>query len=164
MAEFTGTPASAEPYASQYGPNKANKKDVALQLRATPFSYTHSLGAGTGEVNLVTLPAGKIRIFPQLSRFSASQFVATSDLHLGHRAYTDDDGDIVAQDDDEWMANVDVGGGAIAEVFWSAVAGATLTTDAEYDTRDGFTIYAMIDTANIENGDTIDGVVVWARV
>lgn len=164
MAEFTGSPAAAEPYASQYGAYKANKKDVALQLRATPFSYTHVAGAGTGEVNLFTIPAGKIRIFPQLSRISMSQMVATADFHLGHRQYHTDDGTLVPQDDDEFIANADVGGGVIAETTWSAVPGATLTTDMEYDTRDGFTVYAMIDTANMENGDTIDGVCVWSRV
>lgn len=164
MAEFVGSPAGAEPYTSQHSVNRANKKDVELMLRATPFSYTHASGAGTGEVNLFTLPAGKIRIFPQLSRIALSQAVATADFHLGHRPYHTDEGTLVAQDDDEFMANVDMGGGAIAETTWAAVSGATLTTDMEYDTLEGFTVYAMVDTANIEDGDTIDGVCIWARV
>jgi hypothetical protein len=164
MAAFTGTPVSAEPYASQHGANKANKKDAGLAVFAAPFSYTHAAGAGTGEVNLITLTPGKIRVFPQLSRIAISQMVATADFHLGHRAYYNSAGTLVPEDDDEFMANVDVGGGAIAETTWAAVTGATLTTDAEYDTRDGLTIYAMIDTANMEDGDTIDGVVFWGRV
>ena len=46
-----------------------------MGLKAKPFTYTHlaAAGAGTGEVNLLRLPPGRLTIFSQLSRIEATQ-------------------------------------------------------------------------------------------
>lgn len=164
MAAFTGTPVSATPYAAQVGDNKADRKDVEAILKLAPFTYTHAAGAGTGEINLVRLPAGKIRVYPQLSRIAISAGGTSSTLDLGHRAFTNADGTAVAEDHDEWIADHDFAGGALAEAFMSGITAATLETDAEYDTVDGLTIFATVADGNIEDGDTIDGYIAYTVV
>lgn len=164
MAAFTGTPASAEPHASQNSDNHADAYLTDLTVHLTPFSYTHAAGAGTGEINLCTLPAGHIRVLPQLSRYSSDDMGASAVASIGHRAYTQADGTVVAEDVDEWAVAIAVGVAAIAESFWSALAAATLETDADYDNVNGLTIFVAITAGNIEDTDKIDGYVAWARV
>jgi len=165
MAAFTGTPTSSAQYTSQAGAIGGPIWNVGL--KAKPFTYTHlaAAGAGTGEVNLLRLPPGRLTIFSQLSRIEATQMVATADLHLGFRAYTEPDGDAVAEDDNAFLDNADAGGGAISSVFLlpavTAAAGPGIT---QINSRNGFILYAMVDTANIEEDDTISGYVVWAQV
>ena len=129
------------------------------------FTYTHAGGAGTHTIDLVTLPAGKIRVMSSLSYISMSQMVTSADAHLGHRAYTQPDGTAVAEDDNEWVDNSDVGGaaraGAWSNQIGTAVNGAVNLADTEYETQEGLKIFVTIDTANIEDTDTIDGYVVY---
>src|SRR3972149_2817358 len=103
MAAFTGTPTSSAQYTSQAGAIGGRGRGGA--------------GAGTGEVNLLRLPPGRLTIFSQLSRIEATQEAVNADLHLGFRAYTEPDGDAVAEDDNAFLDNADAGGGAISSVF-----------------------------------------------
>lgn len=158
MAAFTGTPTGSTQYNQDTG---ATQGGVAYleQLRCRQFSYTHAAGAGTGEVNLVRLPVGQITIFSEFSRLASSQFVATADLHLGFRSYTEPDGDVIATDDNAFADNLDAGGGAITHAAWPVPSAPGLT---HINSKTGLTIYAMVDTANIEDTDTIAGWVFWA--
>lgn len=139
--------------------------DVQGSLYVARVSYTHSGGAGQHQINLVKLPAGRVVIYPRLSRLRTSQFALNADLHLGYRAYKKFDGTAVAEKNNEWVNDLDVGGGAKND-FWSALAGTGVgTTEAkEYETIDGLEIFALVDTANIEDGDTIDLEVVYSLV
>lgn len=158
MAAFTGSPTSSVQHAAQQrGGGNVEARDSAV-LRFMFFNYTHTAGAGTGEVNLCTLPAGRIRIFGDYSRVRSSAMVATADLHIGHRAYTDEAGTAVAEDDNEWADNLDAG--AAIDV----ALGDGGTTLSQYESRDGITVYAMVDTANIEDTDTIDGWIAYTHV
>ena len=154
---FTGSPVDSVQRAAQRGATKIDQHDWS-RLQVVFFNYVHSAGAGTGAINLVKLPAGKIRGFPSLCRITASAMVATADLHIWHRAYTDPDAatPAVVEDDNEFADNLDAGS-AIDAAFLIPV-GAPV-----YNTKDGFEIYAMINTANIEDTDTIDGYFVYAR-
>lgn len=114
------------------------------------FSYTHSGGAGTGTIPLRKLPAGKIKVFPSLSRCITSAFAATSDIHIGHQAYVKPDGTTEAADDNEWLDNGDAASGI-------DVAFGLPALPTEYNSRDGIMVEAMVDTANIEDTDTIHG-------
>ena len=151
MAAFTGTPVD--------GPVRAKEKDYATKVdshlkgsvKYIDFDvYTHSAGAGTGEINLGKLPAGTIRIIPDLCRIITSQFGANADLHIGHRAYTQEDGTVIAEDDNEWLDNADAGGGALDTVLTDGG-----TTANQYNSKEGIEVFAMVDTGNIEDTDTI---------
>jgi len=155
MTAFTGTPSSSVQHALQSGGTggNANVSDVGARLRIAFFEYTHTAteGAGTGAVNLVVLPYGRIRIYADLSRIVTSAMVTLADVHLGYRAYTQIDGTAVVEDDNAFGDNVN-GGSAIDEAFSLPAEGFL-----EMDSQGGITIFATIDTANIEADDTIKG-------
>lgn len=149
MAAFTGSPTDST--------QRANEKDSAVKadlrdasaLKVKVAKYTHAAGAGTGEVNLFTLPPGRIRIYPDLCRVISTAMATNADLHIGHRAYNQEDGTLIAEDDNEWLNNADAGS-AIDSVLTDGG-----TTDNQYESRAGIVVFAMIDTGNIEDTDTI---------
>ena len=89
MAAFTGTPTGSTQYNS-------TPMQYTNYVKAV-FSYTHAAGAGTGEVNLLKLPAGKIVIYSADSRIATSAMATGADIHLGYRAYVEPDGDAVVE-------------------------------------------------------------------
>lgn len=133
-----------------------NVYDAGLTVKFAPFSYTHTGGAGTHDVNLCKLPPGKVRIIPDLCRVVASQMVATADLHIGTRAFVNEDGTAVVEDNNRFADNLDAGGGAIDQTFPLPSTGAPWH---DLDSKEGITVYADVDTANIEDTDTIHGYV-----
>jgi len=162
MGAFTGTPISSVQHGRQVNLPMlfADVSDVDTRLRVSYFSYTHTAteGAGTGEVNLVRIQAGRIKVLSDLCRLVSSDMAANADLHLGFRAYTDESaGTAVAEDDNAFADNLDAGGGALDQTWpLPAVGGITLL-----DSQEGITIFALIDTGNIEDTDTIEGYVVY---
>ena len=155
-AAFTGSPASGTEIALV---NAGQKTGVPTRIEFIPFSYVHSLGAGTGEVNLAWIPPGLVRILPDLCRYACSQFAAGALLHFGTRAYVDIHGVTIAEDDNALGDNINVNGGATDAIF------ATPTAPwLEIDSQAGVLFYAMVDTGNIEDGDTIDGYLAVQRV
>jgi hypothetical protein len=169
MAAFTGTPTKSTQYAA--ATSGRGGPIAATGLNASVFQYTHAAGAGTGEVNLLVLPAGRLLVFSQLSRVESALMTTNADLHLGFRAYVEPDGDAVAEDDNAFLDNGDAGA-AISSVWLLPAVTATdgpgvlsvnvqRSTAAGY-TDKGFVVYAMIDTANINDGNTIRGYCVWA--
>lgn len=155
---FTGSPVKSVEYTLQTDAAQKAPVDVMAKMHVARFSYTHSAGAGTGEINLLEMPAGRITIYSDLSRIICSQMAANADLHLGHRAYTKSDGTAVVEDDNAFLDNADAGGGALDQA-WVLPAGGT----TQIDSRNGFVLYAMVDTGNIEDTDTISGWVAYTR-
>lgn len=149
MAAFTGTPTDST--------QRANEKDSAVKvdlrdssgLRVKVAEYTHTAGAGTGAVNMFKLPPGRIRIYPDLCRVISSAMVATADLHVGHRAYVNEDGTAVDEDDNEWADNLDAG----SAIDVALADGGT--TNNVYNSQDGIEVFCTIDTEDIEDTDTI---------
>lgn len=159
MTAFTGTPVMSPVYTLQDNDNLANHEDARGGLEcAWSGLYTHVAGAGTGEVNMVKLPPGKIRVLPDLCRLVSTAMVSTANLNIGHRAYTGADGVAVVEDDNTFADDLDATS-AIDQTLPLPAAGYK-----EYDSLDGVTIFAMVDTANIEDTDTISLFMVYQRV
>jgi len=154
MAEFSGSPASSALYALQNG-DYPSAGQVQGPVYVARFSYTHSAGAGTGQINLGKLPAGRVVVHPQISSFRTSQFAASATLDLGHRAYKNFDGTVVPEDDDEWLSALDVNGGATND-FLSDLDSNAVEEATEYETIDGLVVFVTVEAGNIEDGDTID--------
>lgn len=156
---------TATPYASQIDKDLAgaDATEAAADLKVAVFSYTVAV-AGADDYTLVKLPPGNVRVYPELSQIAVDQGVATADFHLGHRAYVDSTGATVAEDDNEWIDDADIGGGALAMGPWAGHTAATLETQAEYDAADGLEIFATVTTANQDIGDTVTGIVVFSMV
>lgn len=160
MGTFTGSPVSSTQHGRQVDVPMlfADVNDVDTRLRVSYFTYTHAAGAGTGEVNLVRIMAGRVKVLSDLCRIVTSQFAVNADLHIGTRAFTDESAQTaVAEDDNRFADNLDAGGGALDQVWpLPAVGGIT-----SLDSQEGVTIYSLINTGNIEDTDTIEGYCVY---
>jgi hypothetical protein len=158
MAEFVGSPSSSVQYAALTSPSRPSGGETQGEVRVARFSYTHTAGNGTGEINLVKLPPGRLCIFTTLCRLVTSAMGTNADVHLGYRAHKKEDGTAVAQDDNAFIDNLDTAGG-INTHFEVPV-----DSYVELESQQGITIYAMIDTGNIMTGNTIKGWVLYSRV
>ena len=118
---------------------------------------------GAYYIDFPSLLPGKVIVFPQLCHIASDDMEAGADLHIGHRAYVNSNRNTIAEDDDEWAADVDSGGGAL-NGFWADLTGATLTVPQVYDAQDGLKVFVTIDTGDISIGDTVTLVVVYAHV
>lgn len=159
MVAFTGSPSSSTQHAAQTtGRNRLLEANVLEgKLRVARFSYTHALGAGDGEINLIRLPAGKYVVLPDLSRIVSSAMVSTANLSVGHRAFTQPDKTVVAEDPNAFADQLDATSAIDQALTLPAVGSLVIDSETEV------VLFATIDTANIEDTDTIDGYVVYAR-
>ena len=100
--------------------------------------------AALGDIALLRLPPGKIRVINALSRIICPVGTGTADLDIGWEAYTDSDGvTAVAADLDGLAASVDVGGAAIDQALILPLAGFK-----DFDSLEGVNIACSFDTAN----------------
>jgi hypothetical protein len=162
MAAFTGTPVKAPTYTLQTNGNKASSMHVeGVRKFATSGVYTHAAaaGAGTGAVDLIKLPHGKVRLFTDASRVFTTQWAANADLHIGYRAYVGSDGVTVVEDDNAFGDNLDAGGGALDAALDIPAKGYH-----DFDSKDGVVLFALIDTGNIETDDTLELYVEYATL
>lgn len=132
------------------------------------FEFLTSMGAaGQHTIRMGIIPYRVFMVHPQLSLFGCSAMVATADLHLGYR-YTDPDTNLEVHDDNFWLDNVDSGGGAIVTDLLGDITGVVaaglVPASNVFRTRDGMTIEAMVDTANIEPTDTITLMMVYSII
>ena len=156
MAAFTGTPVNSSLMANQKDADatgaRADSLAVDAKLHAAYVLYTHAAaqGNGTGEIDMVRLPPGRLRIINDLCRVVSSAMAANADLHIGTRAFTNLDGTAVAEDDNRFADNLDAGGGVLDQI-WPLPLGGVV----ELNSREGIDVYCLVDTGNIETGDTI---------
>jgi hypothetical protein len=154
---FAGSPTSSYQYAREVLGPIFDPSDPTL--RFFHFSYIHSAGAGVGEVNLRRLPPGRWEIVCAKSSVSTNAaFVATADLHVGFRACKDVNGAALAADDNAFANNLDAGGGAVvATAFSLPAADYPGLVNLKLQSESGVVIYAMVDTANIQDTNEING-------
>ncbi|MFQ5791929.1 MAG: hypothetical protein ACE5JI_15760 [Acidobacteriota bacterium] len=159
---FTGSPTSSVQHAGQVGDDgaRAEVRDVRGKLRVANWTYTHAAGAGDGEINLVILPEGRIRVYTQLSRITASQQAAGATLSIGTREFVQEDKTEVAEDADRFANALDTASGDIDETL--PLPAAPDRTEL-LDSQEGVTVYATIAGGNIEDGDTINGQIVYSK-
>lgn len=123
-------------------------KDWGSKLRASYGKLTFTAAgfttAGLGDIKLIRMPPGKVRILSDLSRVSCPVGTATSDLDLGLGAYKDNAGATVALNGVQLADSLDVGGGAIDQAIPLPAANGVI----EVESQDGFDIVASFDTAN----------------
>lgn len=108
-------------------------------LTFTAAGYTT---ASAGDISLIKLPPGRIRLLVDLCRLVCPQGTSTSDLDIGWAAYRKD-GAVVAADEDGLGASIDVGGGAIDAALTLPAVGSKV-----FDSDAGVDIVCSFDTAN----------------
>lgn len=115
---------------------------VFMKYAKLTFTAAGTTTAAAGDLKLLRMPPGKVRILSRLSRVICPVGTATADLDVGFGAYVKPDGTTQSLDGDAFLASADVGGGAIdtdldglADVY-------------EIESKSGFDVVASFDTAN----------------
>jgi hypothetical protein len=151
---------SALEYA-KVGTRDADAEDFESELQAAVATYTHVDGAETDlTLNVLRLPAGRIRVYSYLSKLWSSAMVATANLSLGYAEYTNEEGTIVVADINAFIDQADAG--SALDQVWTLPS--ALGEYTEFNSQDGITIIVTIDTEDIEDTDTINVVCVYSKV
>lgn len=124
--------------------------------RIAYFSHTQAAaGDANSTVDVVKLPAGKVRVFFQDSLIEHNWTTALVDMNVGWAAYTDSDGVAVVADPNGIDSAIDVDT-AGTFVPGSAVAAGTAKTMV-FDSQDGVTLQIQAVAAGLAIGDTAQG-------
>jgi hypothetical protein len=134
--DFTAKPQTFVP-SSDWG-SKLRASFCKLTFTAAGFTT-----AALGDISLIAMPPGAVRIFPDLCRLICPAGTATSDLDIGIAAYTNAAGTAVALAGIALADSLDVGGGALDQAL-------PLPTNGflEVNSQAGFDIVCSFDTAN----------------
>lgn len=122
------------------------------------FTAAGFTSAAAGDIALLRLPAGKIRIFRDLSYLKCPVGTATSDLDIGLGAYTNPDGSTTALQGNVLADSLDVGGGALEQVLPLPVGGSLLV-----ESTTGVPVVCSFDTANSPAAGTLILKLAYAR-
>jgi hypothetical protein len=134
--DYTAKPQTFVP-ASDWG---AKLRSSHAKLTFTAAGFTT---AALGDITLIRMPAGAVRILVDLCRLVCPVGTGTSDLDIGISAYTNAAGTAVALAGIALADSLDVGGGALDQTLPLPTGGFL-----EVNSRDGFDIVCSFDTAN----------------
>jgi hypothetical protein len=130
------------------------------RMRIAFFSHTQvAAGDANSTVEVVKLPAGKVRVLFQSSRIEHNWTVATVDMNVGWQAYTDNDGEAVVADPNGLDAAVDVETAGIITPGSAIAAGAGKTM--VFNSLSGVTLELQAVAAGLNIGDTAQGYFVY---
>jgi hypothetical protein len=141
-------PTKASRY-TEYSDNggKVAPSDWGAKLRASydklTFTAAGFTSAAAGDLRLIRMPVGKVRIYPDLCRIVCPAGTATSDLDIGISSYTSVTGATVALAGNALADSLDVGGGALDQTLPLPTNGIL-----EVESASGFDIVCSFDTAN----------------
>ncbi len=135
-----------------------NTANMHGRMRIAYFSHTQS-GAGDANstVEVVRLPAGKVRLLGALSRIEHNWTVSTVDMNVGWAAYVDIDGTAVVADPNGLDAAIDVDSAGTIAV--GSVLG---TADTKlFESQSGVSIELQAVAAGLADTDTVEGYLVY---
>jgi hypothetical protein len=137
----------------------ADARDWGSKLRSSHAKLTFTAAgyttAAAGDIKLIRMPAGKVRILSDLSRVVCPAGTSTADLDIGIGAYKNNAGTTVDLDGVALADSLDVGAGALDQALPLPTGGFL-----EVESQDGFDIVASFDTANSPaSGDLVINIV-----
>ena len=154
-------------YALQIDPNlKANSPDHG-RVKAMYFEYTQgsTAGADGDTINLVQLPAGRLRVLAHLSRINVSALGASRVMNVGYTAFTQPGATAAAApstvnaDADFFCSAVDVSA-ATSTTFDEST---TATLGNQLESTDGIVLNATITGGTIPAAAIVRGVVYYIQ-
>lgn len=134
-------------YAKQVGSSATplDPTDAHGRVRIGHFEFTDLTAAAADTLNLLKMPAGKVRVLKL--HLVTSAFEATADLDIGYSAYTNrSDRAAVNADADAFANDLDVATGGTFDT----------APDVIIDSTGGWTLTGTLATAGA-SGDTIKG-------
>lgn len=142
-------------------PVLADANEYAGRMRIANFNFTQGAAAGdaTSTATLVKLPAGKVRVYLNLSIVNVSALGAARTADLGWQAYTNRAGTAVAADPNGLDDGVDVS----SAVAYNPIGTIGGNETKEFDSRDGVVIDLQINDGTIPAAATVDGYLVYVN-
>ena len=149
---------SSVEYAQQQSSFQKASVDTIAKLFLAKFSYTQ-VGAGTigDDVSAIELPAGKITIYPDLSRLVTSAGGGSGTTSVGLRAYTSSANATVAADTAKFESLRATSGATDAALALPAVGKVAI------DSRNGVVVSLTNGTTAMPNAMTLDGWIAYTR-
>lgn len=147
---------------TQIGTRDALAENTEGEYKVAIANYTHSGAGEQGEINLFSLPAGRIRIHLHLSFVSTSQWAASSLFKLGVPVRQDEAGNTLPKDEDPLISDL-LAGVAPQNVTWGSTVG-TNPQFLDFNTATRLILVGLIEDGDIESGDTLDLVCVYSRI
>lgn len=139
-------------------PVRLSTRDHHGRTRIAAFTFTQGAAAGDAgsTMDLVKLPAGKVRVLKTGSVIVFSAFGAARVLDVGYTAFTKSDGTTQAASVDTIHdgANVAAAGSV---VLGAGTNGLGTSPFIDFDSRDGVTIQAKVGADTIPAGATLNG-------
>lgn len=125
------------------------------RMRSSFFTFTQGAAAGDAAsfAYVVTIPAGKVRVYLPLSRVAFSALGSARTMDIGWLAYTDEDGTAVVADPNGLDDGVDVSSAG------SVIPTGTLGTHETklFQSQSGVTLTLQINDGTIPAAATLDG-------
>jgi len=129
------------------------------KVRMAVFEYDQvAEGADGSIIQLVKLPAGRVRVLAKESLLYHNLTTATVDLDVGWAAYTDFAGDAVAANDDGFDVEIDCETAGIVRLGSALNAEACMKV---FESQEGVIITATLETAVIAANDTLNGYIAY---
>ena len=129
------------------------------KLRYAIFEYDQvAEGADGSIIQLVKLPAGRVRVLGKESLLYHNLTTGTVDLDVGWAAHVDFAGDAVAADDDGFDVAIDCETAAIIRLGSALIAEAGMKV---FESQEGVIITATLETAVIAADDTLNGYIAY---
>jgi len=131
------------------------------RVRFAKVTFTQGAAAGdaTSTVDLIDLPAGKVRFLGNMSNLVFSAFGAARTLDIGWLAHVDQDGVAVVADADGLDDGIDVS--AAGRVTLGTNIAVTNGDSHVFQSRGGVTLQATVLVDTIPAAATIEGVIAY---
>lgn len=154
-------------YLSQVTPGEFMASPDHGNVRALTFEYNQGAVAGASgdDINLVRLPAGRIRVLTDLSRVNVSALGASRVMDVGFRAYSQPNASagaaptVVALDADYFCSAVDVSAASSTLMNESTTPSRAQTLNSTA----GIDVYATITGGTIPANATVTGTIFWVQ-
>lgn len=146
---------------SRFEPGKpVNEGNPLFELIGSlTFTAAGFTTAAAGDLKLLRLPPGKLRIRLDLSRVVCPAGTATADLDLGLAAYTLPSGATQSLQGSILADSLDVGGGALSQNLPGNPAAGSIVVES----KDGVDVVASFDTANSPASGVLKVTIVYQR-
>ena len=131
------------------------------KLRTLAFSFNQDgVGDAGSKIVLGKLPAGRVKIIGGLSRFYCNIVAGSATIDIGNQAYTDTDGNTVAEDVDSMVDGLDVDTAGYFTMEGNTAAQKLLGGNHKFNSKDGV-IIQIKSIAALANDDDVDGVITY---
>jgi|TARA_R100001163_G_C4954558_1_gene120908 hypothetical protein len=140
---------------------KASARSNTGKLRTLAFSFNQDgVGDAGSIIVLGKLPAGRVKIIGGLSRFYCNIVASSATIDIGNQAYTDTDGNTVAEDVDSMVDGLDVDTAGYFTMEGNTAAQKLLGGNHKFNSKDGVVIQIK-SIAALANDDDVDGVITY---